>query len=106
MEEAYILCDTIAIMDKGKVIAEGSPRQLLVKHYNGAHISLSETVILPKEFPWSIKNIFDRIEFHTEDVEACLQYLIDNRIDMTSLEVKKQTLDDLFVDITGKTLQD
>lgn len=105
MEEAYILCDTIAIMDKGRVIAEGSPRELLVKHYNGAHISLSGNVLLPKDFPWTINSVFDRIEFHTEDVKNCLKFLLDKNVDMNSLEVKKQTLDDLFVDITGKNLQ-
>ena len=105
MEEAYILCDTIAIMDKGNVIAEGSPRELLAKHYNGAHISLSEKVVLPKDFPWTINRVFDRIEFHTEDVKNCLDYLLSKKVDMSSLEVKKQTLDDLFIDITGKNMQ-
>ncbi|MDH3841424.1 MAG: ABC transporter ATP-binding protein, partial [Chromatiales bacterium] len=34
MEEAYILCDTIAIMDHGKIIAEGSPQALLAEHFD------------------------------------------------------------------------
>ncbi|MFC1665854.1 ABC transporter ATP-binding protein [Pseudomonadota bacterium] len=105
MEEAYMLCDTIAIMDKGKVIAEGSPRELLAKHYNGAHVSLSKNVVLPKDFPWKTNRVFDRFEFHTEDVKSCLDYLLNHNVDMSSLEVKKQTLDDLFIEITGKNLR-
>lgn len=105
MEEAYILCDEIAIVDKGQIIAQGTPRNLLEKHYKGAHVSLDKDTLLPDDFPYKVQEFYDRIEFHTEDVKNCMQNLLKLNIDISSIEIKKQTLDDLFLDLTGKKIR-
>jgi ABC-2 type transport system ATP-binding protein len=40
MEEAYVLCDEIAIMDHGKIIAQGTPNQLLADHFDDVVLEL------------------------------------------------------------------
>ncbi len=102
MEEAYILCDEIAIIDKGQIIAQGPPRKLLEKHYSGAHISLDKNILLPLDFPYETYTNYERIEFHTDNVRDSIKYLLSKNIDISSVEIKKQTLDDLFLDLTGK----
>ena len=43
MDEAYVLCDEIAIMDHGQIIAQGSPKQLLQKHFNDVVLQLPDS---------------------------------------------------------------
>lgn len=106
MEEAYQLCDEIAIVDKGLIISQGNPKELLREHYRGAHISfdLAEKENMPNDFEFSVKD--DRISFHTNDVNLSLSTLISNNVNLSSIEIHKQNLEDLFVDITGKQLRD
>ena len=53
MEEAYLLCDDIAIMDKGQVIARGSPQKLLAEHFNDSALELPLAELAGKTLPFA-----------------------------------------------------
>ena len=108
MEEAQHLCDEIAIMDYGKIIAQGTPEALIKRH------SPEMTVVLPKErFDLSpddlnlpFRNVRDRIEIKTEDVNSCLNRLLSHNIDLTDLTVRSPNLETVFLNLTGRHLRD
>jgi len=108
MEEAYNLCDEIAIMDHGKIIAEGSPDELLAKHFQDVIIELPL-----EDFPDSAKGLQHRIldkvkqtvEITTRDVNQTIAELIEKGASLSHLKVRSRTLEDLFIELTGKELR-
>ncbi len=116
MEEAHILCDEIAIVDKGKIIAEGSPDDLLNEHCSGVTVSLPrESFPKPPEeiFPkgrgkcgaWKLFETQKRYEFHTNNVNECVKALLDIGTDLSYMTVRSQNLEDLFLELTGHQLR-
>ena len=105
MEEAYILCNEIAIVDRGKIIQEGPPQELLQSHYKGMMVSFPEEQKLP-ELPWKLHKQHNRQEFHTENPEETLKWLLENKVSLEKMEIRSKTLDDLFIDLTGHGLRD
>ncbi|MEN9503241.1 MAG: hypothetical protein RI964_2526 [Pseudomonadota bacterium] len=108
MEEAYNLCDEIAIMDHGKIIAHGSPDALLAKHFQDVIIELPE-----RDFPAAARTIPHRyldkvtgtVEIITADVNGTLALLMQHGASLTGLQVRPRTLEDLFLTLTGKELR-
>jgi ABC-2 type transport system ATP-binding protein len=108
MEEAQHLCDEIAIMDNGKIIARGTPHQLIKEHCEGV------TVILPKnsikiplsQLPFRFREINGRIEIRTNDINSCLNRLLSEHIDLTEMTVRSPNLENVFLNLTGKQLRD
>jgi len=75
MEEAEILCDRIAIMDYGKIIAMGTPEELLAEHCRGSAVILQKGIredILEK-LPWKYFQKQDRVEIQTDNLNECIQ---------------------------------
>ena len=111
MEEAEV-CNKIAIIDNGKIIAEGSPEELK-KTVGGDVISLKT-----KDNKWSkeeIKRLFD-IEAEEKNGElyltsnrgdACIPELIRGLSDMViSVKLQRPTLNDVFLKLTGKAIRE
>ena len=107
MDEAHVLCDDIAIMDSGKVIAQGSPDALLQEQYNGLIIELPIADITGTidEIEHIRNETTGIIEIHTEDVSAVLQLLESRARDLNQLKIRQPTLEDLFLDMTGHMLR-
>lgn len=107
MEEAEILCDMIGIIDNGKIIAMGTPQGLLEEHCAGATITLKADIDdkLLGDFPcrWFRKD--DLIEIQTSASNDCLYRLMDLGIDLATMNVRKQNLEDLFLKLTGHELR-
>ena len=106
MDEAYVLCDEIAIMDHGKIIAQGSPKHLLKTHFNGVVLqipadAIADTSVLP--YPCQSHNSV--IEINTSDVNGTIEDLLARNISLTGLQVRSHNLDDLFLELTGKSLR-
>ena len=116
MEEAAYLCDRIVIMDSGKVLARGTLEALLNDHMAGEIIEFSVNGALTEtDLPNS-----DLLKSHQFDqatqrwvlvVEDLIEYLPqlqkvieDSNHDMTYLVCRKMTLDDLFISMTGRHL--
>jgi ABC-2 type transport system ATP-binding protein len=107
MEEAYNLCDDIAIMDHGRIIARGSPGQLLEEHFSDVVVELPKSALepLPEPFPWIALAAGERVEIFTDDVDATLRFLLTREVSLAELQVRPRTLEDLFLELTGRELR-
>lgn len=107
MEEAYNLCDEIAIMDHGKIIAQGNPKALLIEHFNEVVIHLPGNP-LPADssvLGLSVMAQRDGVDILTSDVNASLRHLLELGVSLEHLQVRPRTLEDLFLELTGKELR-
>ncbi len=105
MDEAEYLCDDIAIMDKGNIIALNSPSNLLDEHFSGALISLPDSQTLNAKFnDEDINYANGRCLIQTKNVEKTLTHLMASNISLEGLQVKCANLDDLFLKLTGHAL--
>lgn len=107
MEEAYQLCDRIAIMDHGRIIAEGAPDQLLKHHYDDVILQLPRD-----DFPVELEHIEHKvlekenlIEILTVDVNETILSLTSLRVPLNHLRIRPRNLEDLFLELTGKELR-
>ena len=107
MEEAYFLCDVVAIMDRGRIIAEGSPAQLLKDHFEDVVLELPREDFRgePAHFPLPVLVAGERVEISTPDVEGTLRVLLDRGIPLKHLRIRPRNLEDLFLELTGRELR-
>jgi ABC-2 type transport system ATP-binding protein len=107
MEEAELLCDQIAIMDRGRVIALGTPRDLLREHFDEVLLELprQEFPDTARELPLKVIEASDRVEITTNDLDGTLRKLMDARIPLKDLRIRPPNLEDLFLELTGKELR-
>ena len=107
MEEAELLCDEIAIMDKGRVIAEGTPRNLLREHFDEVLLELprQEFPAAARDLPLKLIEASDRVEITTNDLDGTLRKLMDAHIPLKDLRIRPPNLEDLFLELTGKELR-
>jgi ABC-2 type transport system ATP-binding protein len=107
MEEAELLCDVIAIVDGGRIIAQGPPRQLLDEHFAEVMIDLPkhDFPAQARNLPLRIIDAPERIEITTDDLDATLRILIEARVPLADLRIRPANLEDLFLKLTGKDLR-
>jgi len=107
MEEAELLCDEIAIMDRGRVIAQGTPRALLREHFDEVLLELpkQEFPAAARELPLKLIETSDRVEITTNDLDGTLRKLMDAHIPLKDLRIRPPNLEDLFLELTGKELR-
>jgi ABC-2 type transport system ATP-binding protein len=107
MEEAYFLCDEIAIMDRGRIIARGAPSRLLKEHFDDVVLELPREDFAgePAEFPMPLLLAGDRVEISTADVELALRTLLDRGVPLKHLKIRPRNLEDLFLELTGRELR-
>lgn len=108
MEEAYVLCDDVAIMDQGKIIARGEPDQLLKEHFDGVSIELPEADcrLDGLQVPGKLFARAGRVEILTTQVKETLESLLRSGSRLTDLKVRSRTLEDLFLELTGRDLRE
>jgi len=107
MEEAYFLCDVIAIMDRGRIIAEGPPSRLLKEHFDDVVLELPREDFGdgPEGLPVPVVFASDRVEISTGDVEATLRFLLERGVPLRHLRIRPRNLEDLFLELTGRELR-
>jgi ABC-2 type transport system ATP-binding protein len=107
MEEAYFLCDVVAIMDRGRIIAEGPPSRLLAEHFDDVVLELprEDFRLEPAAFPLPVLVASDRVEISTGDVEAALRALLERGVPLRQLKIRPRNLEDLFLELTGRELR-
>lgn len=111
IEEAELLCENIAIIDQGKILKKGTPKNL-TKEYGSAVISISSLNIKDnvKSFKTSYKYTMDnnQINFSVRNPELALPEIIESLtisgIKIQKIETNKSSLEDVFLDLTGKRL--
>jgi ABC-2 type transport system ATP-binding protein len=107
MEEAELLCDEIAIMDGGRIIAQGPPRRLLREHFAEVMLELPkhDFPATARALPLRIIDAAERVEITTDDLDKTLRSLIDAHVPLSNLRIRPANLEDLFLELTGKELR-
>jgi lipooligosaccharide transport system ATP-binding protein len=113
MDEAEQLCDRLVVMNEGRIAAEGSPTELI------SRFSTREVLELrfppgeqPSVEPYMdglaerIEALPDRLLFYTSDGEASLAAAHDKGLQPVSTLVRRSTLEDVFLRLTGRSLVD
>jgi ABC-2 type transport system ATP-binding protein len=107
MEEAELLCDEIAIIDRGHIIEQGAPGALLRKHFAEVLLELPRQELPPaaRALPLRLIEAADRIEITTDDLDTTLRQLMDAHVTLKDLRIRPPNLEDLFLELTGKELR-
>jgi ABC-2 type transport system ATP-binding protein len=105
MEEAYLLCDEIVIVDHGRIIARGSPEQLLAAHFQDSvlELPLAEAAKLGAALPFMVKG--DTAELHAADINGAVAGMLAAGASLNQLRIRSRTLEDLFLELTGRELR-
>ncbi|MCB1772356.1 MAG: ABC transporter ATP-binding protein [Gammaproteobacteria bacterium] len=107
MEEASVLCDEIAVVDHGRVIARGRPDRLLNEHFPRALVRLPRHVIPdPARLPAGFETEHQHVVAATDDIDATLAELNRMQVPLDDLHISTPTLDDLFLKLTGHGLRE
>ncbi len=113
MDEAEQLCDRLVVMDGGHIVAEGSPRQLIEAHTSREVLELrfgidehSVTADKLADLADRMEVLPDRILLSTPDGEAALAAVHQRGLVPESSLVRRSTLEDVFLRLTGRRLVD
>jgi ABC-2 type transport system ATP-binding protein len=116
MEEAEILCDRLAIMDHGRILEMGTVEQLVSKHFLERTVRFDrleglvhdELAALPAVS--SVKEDTDEVLIYTRDPGRTIGGLLDladaRGLEPQNLSIRRATLEDVFLDLTGRALRD
>ena len=113
MDEAEQLCDRLIVMDKGRIVAQGSPRELIERYVtrdvlelrlsDDASESLKERLgALAKH----VEILPERLQLHADDGEQVLEQIHALGVPVERALVRRATLEDVFLRLTGRTLVD
>ncbi len=119
IEEAERLCDRVAIVDEGRVVAIGSPAELQQKVMGHARVEVSTVQPMPESAPEGLVEHFSAAQF-SEDrrrltlsapkparaVVEIVKWLETAGAEIDDLHIKRPTLEDVFIHLTGKSLRD
>lgn len=107
MEEAQRLCDEVAIIDHGRIIAQGAPAALVQQHFPAAILRLP-TSAWPSgaTLPTGAQVRGATLELATTEVSALLQTLATQGVDLNAVRVDTPNLEDVFLQLTGHSLRD
>ena len=117
MDEAEQLCDRLVVMDKGLIVAEGSPlradpraldprgRRAAVRRRRGgrSHDALAEKVA---DLGDRVEVLPDRLLVYSDDGEEVIAKVHERGLEPVATLVRRSTLEDVFLRLTGRTLVD
>ncbi|MEY3722743.1 MAG: ABC transporter ATP-binding protein [Candidatus Nanopelagicaceae bacterium] len=111
MDEAEQLCDRLVVMDKGKIMAEGSPAEL-IKEYSTREVlevrfgsdRNKEVAPILREMCDRIEELPDRILLYVEDGELLLEAIAAKKLHPNTSLVRRSSLEDVFLRLTGRSL--
>lgn len=106
MEEAYALCDEIVIIDKGLIVAQGTPKGLVESHFDDFQINLPMDALKQKLDLIEHEAHGNTIVMRTKDINQTIAQLVSMDACLDELVIKKPTLEDLFLDLTGHSLRE
>ena len=111
MDEAEQLCDRLVVMDRGKIVAEGSPRQLIEEHSTREVLELRFGDETLETVAGKLGGIGDRTEvlpdrilIYAEDGDAAADAVQQRQLAPSSVLVRRSSLEDVFLRLTGRTL--
>jgi ABC-2 type transport system ATP-binding protein len=116
MEEAEVLCDRLAIMDHGRILEEGTVEELVSRRFKERAVRFDAIEELPDErlaaMPGvtSVKHEDGAVLMYTRDVPGTIGAVLEAadrlHVEPTNLAVRRATLEDVFLDLTGRALRD
>jgi lipooligosaccharide transport system ATP-binding protein len=113
MDEAEQLCDRLVVMDKGRIMAEGSPAELIKKYSTKEVLEVrfgsSGNAAASKKLEKlgdRLEVLPDRILIYTENGEKTLEKVTKMGLDPVTSLVRRSSLEDVFLRLTGRTLVD
>jgi len=116
MEEAEILCDRLAIMDHGRILEMGTVEELVSKHFQERTVRFDRLDGLAREelerLPevTSVKEDTTEVLIYTKDPGRTIGGLLDladsRGLEPQNLGIRRATLEDVFLDLTGRALRD
>jgi ABC-2 type transport system ATP-binding protein len=117
IEEAERLCDRVAIIDQGKIIALGTPRDIQQQTLGQSRVEVSTTQPMPAEIPR-----FEAVERHLRSDDGksltvyssrpartlpeLVRWIDQSGLELEDIHLKRPTLEDVFIELTGKKLRD
>ena len=111
MDEAEQLCDRLVVMDKGRIVAEGSPRELIERYSTREVVELRFDDSRPDDFGyWTdglvsrVESLPDRVLLYTDDGDAASHGIHERGLVPESVLVRRSTLEDVFLHLTGRSL--
>ncbi len=111
MDEAEQLCDRLVVMDGGRIVAEGAPRQLIVDHSSREVLELRFPAGTNADFESALADIGDRREvlpdrvlIYGHDGDELLRLVHARDLHPESALVRRSTLEDVFLRLTGRSL--
>ncbi len=113
MDEAEQLCDRLVVMDQGKIVAEGSPRELIERYAPREVVELrfqdgqqEDAVARLDGLAARSEILADRIMLYTDDADDTQEGLGSRGVDPEQVLVRRSTLEDVFLRLTGRQLID
>jgi lipooligosaccharide transport system ATP-binding protein len=113
MDEAEQLCDRLVVMDHGTIVAEGPPRDLIARHSTREVVELRFDTDDPEEvnsrlrpFAQRVEVLPDRILLYVDAGDDTLREIHEAGIVPASALVRRSSLEDVFLHLTGRTLVD
>jgi lipooligosaccharide transport system ATP-binding protein len=111
MDEAEQLCDRLIVMDKGKIMAEGSPAELIKKYSSKEVLEVRFGSDNNAGVAKKLKGIGERLEvlpdrilIYAESGEKCLELIVKLGLEPVTSLVRRSSLEDVFLRLTGRTL--
>lgn len=111
MDEAEQLCDRLMVMDKGKIMAEGSPAQLIKKYSSKEVLEVRFGSENNAKVAEKIQGIGDRLEIlpdrilvYTDNGEKALEKIVKKGLHPVTSLVRRSSLEDVFLRLTGRSL--
>jgi lipooligosaccharide transport system ATP-binding protein len=114
MDEAEQLCDRLVIMDEGHIVAEGSPRELIERYAPREVIEMRFPDAVDREAALDpiqrqggrVEVLAERILIYTDDGDAHVARLAEDGVRPDRVLVRRSSLEDVFLILTGRTLDD
>jgi lipooligosaccharide transport system ATP-binding protein len=111
MDEAEQLCDRLVVMDKGTIMAEGSPADLIKKYSTKEVLEVRFGSNRNQEVAPTLKSMCDRMEvlpdrllLYVDDGEVLLEEIAAKKLHPTTSLVRRSSLEDVFLRLTGRSL--
>lgn len=113
MDEAEQLCDRLVVMDRGRIVAEGSPRELIERHSTREVVELRFPPGETERMADKVEDLGDRLEvlpdrllLYTDDGDGAVEAIGARRLDPLSVLARRSSLEDVFLSLTGRQLLD
>jgi lipooligosaccharide transport system ATP-binding protein len=115
MDEAEQLCDRLVVMDHAKIVAAGTPRQLIEKYSTREVLELRFDASVHEQAAEKLKNLYeaerpeitaDRVILYVPDGDEALARVREQGLEPVTAFVRRSTLEDVFLHLTGRRLVD